>query len=177
MAEHREKDEGAWRHVEAVAAGELEGEALERVQEAMRADPALRRAVERARSVRRALRGFEPQPMPRGLLRRLWSIPAGTSVNAAAAPGYRWPRLAAPAVAMSVAAVIGLMLLRPEPAPEPDPREVAVQEFVIAMSYLQRAAATANRETRQHVGTGLTDAFSATWDALLTEDSTLDTGG
>jgi len=181
MDESNHKDDVAWHQIEAAAAGDLDADGIEHMNEAVRKDPELRIALERARDVHRALKKVREHPVPSGLLGRLWSIPAGARRPAHEPPAFAWPRLAAPAVAAALALVAGLVLLRPTPSPAPDPqlaaRQAAVEDFRVAMLYLQRATQTADEATRAELGAGIADAFSASRDALLTENSTIDNGG
>lgn len=184
MSTEQRYDDWAWRQVEALADDSLEGVPLLRMQDALRRDPELRRAVKHARLIRRALgRGSKP-PVPRGLLRRLWSIPAARPAESKRqrAAALKAPRIkrggwqAAAALAMSLALVVALVLLRPAPS-EPNQEEAAVRDFVIAMSYLQQGVAVANDQVKGQVGSGLIDALAVSRNTLLADDTNTRNGG
>ena len=120
MSEHELSSTWARAQVEAWVDGTLTGESRARMAEAIRRDPRLAAAVERAAAVRRALRGTSAIAVPSRLRGRLLAI-------AAPAPRRSWR--AALAAAASVAVVGGgVWLARPNVEPQPDPRVVAMQE-------------------------------------------------
>jgi anti-sigma factor RsiW len=160
-------NEWARAHVEACADGSLSKDSRARMDAALAADPALRAAAERAVAVRCALRESGAAPLPAGLRARLLAIPGRSQ------PAWRSWAVAAAAVAVAVVAVA--LWVRPTVAPSPDPRVVAVQEFELAMRYVQKSARITRDEVTSAVGTGLRDAFAASREAL--ERDTDETGG
>jgi hypothetical protein len=119
---------------------------------------------------------YDTEPSP-GLRQRLLRIPqqhprrksAGTHLA-------RW-YVALPAAA--AAGLIGLIWLQPQqPAPGPDPVAVAaVQDFVTAMTYLQRSTAYANREMQGQLGTELVNAVALSRASVRNLNSDIDNGG
>jgi len=120
---------------------------------------------------RRALaRAIRVKP-PRGLLRKLLSIPAQSPTTRATA-GWHW--VAAPAALAGIAVVAFLLapaLEQPEPSPEELVAAAAVRDFTVAMAYLQRSAEIADRHTRDQIGDGLVDALALSRDALSKSDT------
>lgn len=137
--------------IEAMAEGSLTPEAERRMLAAMDRDAGLRTRVEQARALRLALRGLKPAPVPRGLWWRLWQIPT-------AERGHRigvW--MPAGVLATAVIAVLGVNLFLGTRGPSPE--EAAMQDFAVAMAYLQKTALMANNEINQAVGSGVADAL------------------
>jgi anti-sigma factor RsiW len=167
MTERDLGEEWARSQLEAWADGSLTGESRERMAAALAADSKLRAAAERAVAVRRALRSSPPAPLPAGLRGRLLAIP-GRSVR---------PSFAVPVAAGVAAAVVAAALwLAPAPPPPVDEqRIVALQEFAVAMRYLQKSARIAQSEVTEAVGAGLRDALAASREAIGRE--TEETGG
>jgi hypothetical protein len=166
MTERDLNHEWARTQLEAWADDSLTGDNRERMATALAADPRLRAAAERARALRRALRASSRAPLPAGLRRRLLAIP-GRSV---------WPGVALPAAAaVALAVVAAATWLRPSPPPEADQRVVAVQEFELAMRYLQKSARVTQGEVTNAVGASLRDALAASREALAREAE--ETGG
>lgn len=158
--------EWAESQLEAWADGSLTGANRERLQALLASDTRLKAAAARAVAVRRALRA-SAAPMPRGLRRRLLAIPGGAFGS--------WPLLAVPATAFAIA-IVGVTLLRPAaPPPPPDPRVAAVQEFELAMRYLQKSARVTETEVTTAVGAGLRDALVTSRQSL--ERTTKEKGG
>ena len=157
----------ARRQVEAMADGTLRNGDKARMSEAMRRDPALRAAVERAGALRDELGRLQPAPVPPGLLRRLLGIPAPR------ARAWRW--LAGSVAAAAAAGAFAVLLIRPA-APPVDPSVVAMQEFVIAMSYLQKTATYTNQEIREAVGFGLLEVVDVSRNSILDEESRSENG-
>lgn len=120
---------------------------------------------------RRALaRAVRVKP-PRGLLRRLLSIP-GQSAPTRARGAWHW--VAAPAALAGVAALAFLLaplLDEPEPSPEELAAAAAMRDFTVAMAYLQRSAEIADRHTRDQIGDGLYEALVLSRDALSKSDT------
>lgn len=164
----------AWGRVEAMADGSLDGAERRRFEQAMENDAALEAAVERARSVRGALRRMSGAPLPAGMLRRLLAV---RSRQSRAWSTRSWAWVAVPAAAAVVAVVVGALIVNRPPA-RPDPRLVAIQEFTIAMGYLQQSMAVASDEVEDQVGSGLLDAFVVSRNYLVNEqDSDKESGG
>jgi anti-sigma factor RsiW len=156
-----------------MADGSLKGDERRRMREAMRGDPALRAAVERAGHVRAGLRQLRTAPVPAGLLRRLLAVPGRSPRRPMV-----WSLIALPVAAAIVAAVTALIVSRPatETVAE-DQQQMAVRDFSLAMSYLQKSAAYAGNEVSGIVGAGLLTALTASRDSLLHEESDDDNGG
>jgi hypothetical protein len=161
----------AWSRVEAMADGSLDGPDVERMRVAMQADAELRGAVERAGAITRALGRMPRERVPAGLLSRVLSVPAPRR------PIWSWA--AVPAAGL-IAAVIGIALYEGQAfngAPEPleDPRLAAVQEFNIAMYYLQKSMAITNEEVEREVENGLLGSIAVSRRHLGNEQD--ETGG
>ena len=77
------------------------------------------------------------------------------------------------------AGLIGLIWLHSdETSPEPDPVAIAaVQDFVTAMSYLQRTTAYANREVQDQLGSELSNAIAMSRESMSILNSELNNGG
>ncbi|WP_428098194.1 hypothetical protein [Candidatus Rariloculus sp.] len=155
-------------HVEAMADGSLRNGDKARMREAMERDPALRAAVERARVLRGELRRLQSAPVPRRLRRSLLGIPARRP--------RVWQWLAGSVVAVAAAGALAVLVIRPAPPPV-DPSVVAMQEFVVAMSYLHKTAVYANQEIREAVGDGLREAIVVSRNSVLDEESQNGNGG
>ena len=164
MTERDLNTEWARAQLEAWADGSLTGESRARMEALIAADPRLRSAAERAVAVHRALRGSQPEPMPRGLRLRLLAIPGQSPrVRPFARPAF------ASAVAV-VAVVAAALWLRTEPSTPVDPRvAVAAQDFETAMRYLQKSARITQGHVEGAVGTGLRDAFAVSREMLEQE--------
>jgi anti-sigma factor RsiW len=170
MTEKDLHNEWAWSQIEGYADGSLSGAARQRMRAALREDVRLRAAVERAHDVRAALRRAPPAPLPAGLRRRLLRI------SDPAAP--RW-RTFATAVTAAAAIAATVLWLRPEPAPPPvDARAAAaVEDFELAMKYMQKSAAITSREVSDHVGGGLREALTVSGNSLRESAERTNTGG
>jgi hypothetical protein len=132
-------------------------------------DPRLQDAVERASMLRRRLRRLSDEPVPLKATLALLRIPREASVERWSGGGL-W---AAATVTVVVLAVV-LRVLWPE-NPSPAQRIAAVQEFEVAMTYLQRSAALTRREVTEAVGNGLQEALNVGREALPEDES--NTGG
>jgi len=178
MNSEQRHDEWAWQHVEAAADGSLSADEHRRFEAALSNDPRLRAVAHRAHKVCADLRALGNIEVPSGLLNRLWSIPDEgiKPISSTRLRSISWAWFAAPAAALSVAALAALLLIQPQPV-EPDPREVAVQEFLIAMNYLQEGATIASSEIQGQVRNGFLDAFLLSRESLLDEESNSDNGG
>ena len=159
-------DELAWSQIEAMADGSLQGASRARMQEAMRRDPSLDAAVRRAAVLHRELRRSLRPVVPSGLLGRLLDIPGGATT------GSRWftaptRTLLGAAAAAAVVAVVAVLTMQPPDAPEElDQRIVALQEFELAMKYLQQSAAITGVEVRDAVGDGVREALIVSRDSI-----------
>ena len=158
--------EWAWTQVEAMADGSLRGASRSRMQQAMRLDPKLHAAVGRARFLRRGLQRSTLPSIPGSLLKRLLDIPGGSSI------GLHWfasPAKAATSLAVAatiVALAATLATLRPAGPEAADPRIVALQEFELAMKYLQKSAAITGEEVGGAVSDGLREALIVSRDSI-----------
>ena len=141
--------------VEAMADGSLTAESERRMRTLMAADPTLAAEVERARQLRREIRALTRTPVPRGLGRRLWRIPAADRPRA----GYWAPATVLASVA-AVAVLVGVLMDEPGPSPEQLAREAALKDFAMAMAYLQKSATMASNEVNQAVSGGVLDAWA-----------------
>jgi anti-sigma factor RsiW len=169
MSERTESN-WAWERIEALADGSLDAADRARMNEALRADPHLRAAVERARAVRTTLRDLRRAPVPAGLLWRLLAAPF---------PARRrpnWLLIAAPAAVAAVA--IGVALFVTRPAPQPDAAQLAaLRDLTVAMRYLRQSAVVTNEEVGGAVTAGLLDAFRAGHVAVDEQESEDENGG
>ena len=170
MTQRELNEEWARTQLEAWADDSLTGESRARMEAVIAADPLLAAAAERAVAVRRALRESAPVSMPRGLRGRLLAIPGQ-------APRARRSFLVPALVSAAAAAVAVALWFRPEPPTPPvDPQVAAVtQDVEIAMRYLQKTASITQRHVTSAVGTGFSDAFTVTREAL--EKDIEETGG
>lgn len=143
--------------VEAMADGTLSAAAEERMQAAMARDPALADEVAAARALRDQLRQLGAVPVPRGLWWRLWRIPAPERRMRASI----WM----PAGVLATAAVVmlgaNLYMGGAQPTVDEEARAAAVQDFAIAMAYLQKSAVMARNEVNEAVGSGVLRALAA----------------
>ncbi len=117
--------------------------------------------------LRRELRRLPNPPVPAGMLRHLLEIPSGREP--------RWRRALVPALPVFIAAVVLALIVR-QPPPEDDPSVVALQEFRLAMSYVQRGAAVTNEEISDAIETGLREAYGISRGSVLGEDRRSDEG-
>jgi anti-sigma factor RsiW len=138
-----------------MADGSLTAESEQRMHELMAADPGIAAEVARARQLRRQLRGLTRMPVPTGLGRRLFRIPAADRPRAA-----YWAPVSAFASVVAAAIGLGLFLSEPGPSPEQLASEKAMQEFAIVMAYLQKSAGMASNEATAAVGYGVLDAWA-----------------
>ena len=148
--------------VEAMADDDLSAEAERRMRILMRIDPEIRSEVERARALRLELRALAKAPAPRGLMFRLWRIPSA----------HRRPQRLVwkPAMALAGIAAIGLtvaILNSPQgPTAEELAREAAIQDFTIAVAYLQKSVLMARNEVNAAVGSGMMEALETSRGAV-----------
>lgn len=160
----------AWERIEALADDSLDAADRARMNEALREDPALRAAVERARAVRGALRDLRRSPVPAGLLGRLLAAPFPVRRRP------NWLLIAVPAAVAAIAIGVTLFVSRPER--EPDAAQLAaMRELALAMRYLQQSMAIAEEEVGGAVTAGLFDAFRAGNVAVGDETSEDENGG
>ena len=146
--------------LEAMADGSLRGRDLERMRRVLAQDPQLREDLARASAMLAALRARRPARPPRGLLGKLL-FPARVAERSAPTHGSRplrgaWRVAIAGVCATALVAILVSAVVDRGPAPE---EEAAVRDFVIAMSYLQRTAETAQRHVGEKVGGGLAAAI------------------
>lgn len=153
----------AWSQIEAMADGSLAAKDRQRMRGAMAADPHLADAVERARELRRALRGLGGSPVPASLRERLLRIAAdagGRGEPNRRPPAYSmplWSWGSAASAAMAIAAVL-ILATRPQ-APAVDERAAALREFQVAMAYLQHSYAVAGEQVRRATERRLREAL------------------
>lgn len=157
--------------IEAMADGSLPAEAERRMRTVMNGDPEIREAVEHARALRLELRQLAAVGVPRGLLGRLWQIPSARRRRRAC-----WMPAAALATIAAVALGASLWLTDRGPSDEELARREALQEFTIAMAYLQKSALMASNEVNEAVGSGMLDALAMTRGAIRPADSDRDEG-
>jgi len=157
--------------IEAMVDGSLSPAAEQRMRMLINADPAIRARVEQARSLRRKLRALGHGPVPRGLLGRLWQIPAAGKPS-------RSPWMPAAALAGFAAAALAVSLFMSVrgPAPEELARDAAVQDFVVAMAYLQKSVTIAQNEVNQAVGSGMLSALEVSREVMDASPETGDQG-
>lgn len=157
--------------IEAMADGSLSPEAEQRMRSLIDADPEIGARVARARSLRRELGALRGGPVPRGLLGRLWQIPAaGRPKRPAFMPAAAFAALAAAALAVSL-----FMSIR-GPTAEELAREAAVQDFVVAMAYLQKSVTIAQNEVNQAVGSGMLSAIEVSREVMEASPGSGDEG-
>jgi anti-sigma factor RsiW len=154
MSEKPERSNWAWERIEALADDSIDAADRARMNEALRADPHLRAAVERARAVRAALRDLRGTPVPAGLLGRLLAAPFPARGRTT------WLLIGAPVAVAALAIGVALYVSRPAPQPE-DPQVAAMRDFALAMHYLRESAAVTEEEVGGAVTAGLLDAFRA----------------
>lgn len=161
---HTRKLESEWARsqIEAYVDGSLAGEDAARMRAALEKDRSLAAAVERARHVRSELRALPEPSAPRGLLWRLLVIPG--------APRTPWLWATAPLMAGALAVGVVLWVAEP-PAPPRDERAVAIQEFQVAMTYLQRTAEVTRDEVGGALLHGISEALTVGRDAMLDDES------
>lgn len=171
-------DEWAWERIEAATDGSLSIEQQRRFEAALAEDLDLQAATARARRLHDELRRLAPAQVPRGLLSRLWSIPTPNRETPSQRRTRSGPSLlfAAPAAALCVIVIAGVLFIQQQYA-EPDPREVAVQQFVIAMNYLQQGAEFASQEVQGQVQNGISDALILSRESLLERNTDSENGG
>lgn len=157
--------------IEAMADDSLAPDAKQRMRVLMNVDPEIRARVERARALRRELRLLSEQPVPRGLFWRLWQIPAANRP-----PRTFWLPAAAVASIATAALGISLFFSVQGPSPEEMAREAAVQDFAIALAYLQRSAELARSEVNEAVADGMRGAVSVSRQAIERADAPMDEG-
>ncbi len=168
--------EWARSQVEAMADRSLTGADLARMERLLEADPSLRAELTEAEDVLSSLRAARLPAPPRGLLWRLWS-------QAPAAAGPKTGRAGlwsgVPAMSAGVFATAAIVFLFGTLVQRmPDPRQqAAIQDFAVAMNYLQRTAILARDEVGQQVGQGLATALSVSASTLAEDNQDNDTNG
>ncbi|MGI9259787.1 MAG: hypothetical protein ACR2QQ_13210 [Gammaproteobacteria bacterium] len=111
--------------------------------------------------LRRELRRLPKPPAPPGLLRRLLSIPSDQK------PAWRWALV--PTVPI-IAGVIVVALVVRQPEPVEDPSVIAMQEFQLAMSYVNRGAIATNDELTDAFELGLREAYGISRGSVLGQE-------
>jgi ferric-dicitrate binding protein FerR (iron transport regulator) len=154
MSEKPERSKWAWERIEAFADDSLDASDRARMHEALRADPSLRAAVERARAVRSTLGDLRRAPVPAGLLGRLLAAPFPERRR------RNWLLIGAPAAVAAIAIGVAVYVTRPPPRPN-EAELAAMRELALAMRYLQQSAVTTEEEVGGAVTAGLLDAFRA----------------
>ena len=153
--------------IEALADGSLSPDAERRMRELIRRHPDLAEQLDQATALRRELRQLSYTPVPRGLARRLWSIPSAGRRRT----GYWIPAFSAAGIA-ALALALGLLLYQPGPSPEELAREAAVKDFAIVVAYLQKSMLVARNEVHKTVGTEMVEAWEISSSAIRrTDDS------
>ena len=145
--------------IEGMADGSLSAEAEQRMLAAMRQDRGLADRVDQARALRFGLRQLGNAPVPRGLFGRLWRIPAAGRSHAST---YWMP---AGVLAAAVVAAISIGIFQGQQAKDvasmDEAEMAAVQDVVIAVSYLQKSMVLAHNEINEVVGSGVFEALAA----------------
>jgi hypothetical protein len=140
------ENEWAWSQIEVYVDDGLDDVDAARMRTALAEDRRLADALERARRVRAVLRAL-PTSAPRlGMLWRLLGIPRGADMP--------WLWATAPVAAGALAVGVALWVTAPSSSAL-DERAIAIQEFRIAMTYLNRTAEV----TRNEVGDALVYGF------------------
>jgi anti-sigma factor RsiW len=135
----------AFSQVEAMADGSLPPAEERRFRAAMKREPRLSDAVQRATRIRRTLRRLGAAPVPRSLSRRLAALPpAHADSGRPRTPAWSW---AAAGAALAIAAVL-VTAIRPQ-APVYDERAAALREFEVAMAYLHKSYEIAGEQVRR----------------------------
>jgi hypothetical protein len=140
--------------IEALADGSLSPDAERRMRDLIHANPDLARQLERAVALRRELRHLSRTAVPRGLFRRLWSIPSAGRRRS----GFWIPAMAVAGIA-SLALALGLLIYNRGPSEEQLAREAAAQDFATVVAYLQKSMEVARDEVSRTVGSEMVDAF------------------
>lgn len=164
MTENELEAEWARARIEAMADGSLEGADARRMRAAMASDAELAAAVETARRLRAELRTLGREPLPDGLTQRLLAIPSHAGSR------LRWHLPGAAAAAGVVVALTSLLVLEQASRP-PSPRDAAIEDFRIAMTYLQHSAAVTGEDVAREVSNGLRNALVVSHNAMLDGDT------
>ena len=148
--------------IEAMADGSLSPDAEERMLAVMSRDDRLAERVEQSRRLHRELSQLGEVPVPRGLKRRLWGIPAVSrdSNRTRSWAAAIWVPAGFVAAAASVALTVNLFFGVPGQSADDAAMEAAVQDFTIVMAYLQKSAVMARNEVNEAVGSGMLDALA-----------------
>ena len=142
--------------VEAMAEGTLAPEAEERMRAAMARDASIAAEVAAARTLRRDLAALKSVSVPRGLWWRLWRIP-----SAERRPSNTiWMPAGALVTALVVVIGANLYFGGSEPTLDQAAQQEAVEDFVIAMAYLQKSALMARNEVNEAVGSSVLSALA-----------------
>lgn len=151
----------AWSQVEAAADGSLSADEMRRMRRAMARASELRAAVDRAKRLRADLRSLGRTPVPRSLTKRLLAIPRDAGHRSAqpreAGPGWSWATAAGAAAVTAFA--IFLAAQPPQQDDGYDERTAALQDFQVAMGYLQRSYEMAGQHVRRTMERELVEAI------------------
>jgi anti-sigma factor RsiW len=160
------KLDSAWARtqVEAMVDGNLAEAAEQRMRALMQADPELAAEVERARGLRRELKALRRVTVPRGLGGRLWRIPNEQRPRVS----FSWVPATGIAAVASLALTVSILfgIEGQRPSEQELAREAAIQDFAIAMAYLQKSALVARNEVNEAVGAGMMGAWAVGRDAI-----------
>lgn len=151
--------------IEALADGSLSPDAERRMRELIRRHPDLAKQLDQATALRRELRQLSNTPVPRGLARRLWSIPSAGRRRT----GYWIPAFSAAGIA-ALALALGLLLYQPGPSPEELAQEAAAKDFALVVAYLQKSVLIARNEVHKTVGTEMVDVLEMSSSAIRRTD-------
>lgn len=147
----------AWSRIEAVADGSLGRKDERRMRAALARDPELRRAVDRARALRRGLGRLGKEPVPSSLQARLLRIATpARGAKRHGSPFWSWASAAAAASTMAVAL---LVVTQPEPPVDDERQMAALRDFELAMAYVHRSYEIAGEQVRRAVERELREAF------------------
>jgi len=167
MKKVNQHSDWAWKQIEAMADDSLIGADNRRMRQAMTHDPRLYDAVERASALRRKLRRLPKPQIPAGLRRHLLTIPSSRPL------AKIW--FVAPVIP-AIAAIVAYVVIVRTPLPSTDPGTVALQEFRLAMSYVQKGAVVTNEEISNVVTNSLREAFAISRSSVLGENLPLEQG-
>lgn len=162
----------AWSQVEAMADGSLSANDEQRMHAEMARDPRLENALERASALRRELRKLSNDPVPLAVSLALLRIPREARLERRSGAAL-W----AAATVMGLVVLAVLLRVMWPASPPPAQQVSAVQEFEVAMTYLQRSAALTRREVTEAVGSGLQEALNVSRGAVREDELERENGG
>jgi anti-sigma factor RsiW len=157
--------------VEALVDGSLPPESERRMQAALRQEHRLRREVDAARALRRELKRLRKPPMPHGLVFRLLSIPV------AERPSQRRLLPVTGVAALAVIAIGAGVFPFVQESSEARARVAAVEDFQLAMVYLQKSTALAHNQVSEAVSLGILGAVETSRHVLYDERRAVNNGG